>query len=53
MEMILGGIDLDAETGERWGYFNRALPAGDPGAYVDGERDPQRVIEAMGGAAPS
>ncbi len=26
-EIIFGGIDLDAETGERWGYFNRALPA--------------------------
>jgi enoyl-CoA hydratase/carnithine racemase len=25
-EVIIGGVDLDAETGERWGYFDRALP---------------------------
>lgn len=25
-EIILGGVDLDAETGERWGYFDRAMP---------------------------
>ncbi|HZZ90756.1 MAG TPA: enoyl-CoA hydratase/isomerase family protein [Caulobacteraceae bacterium] len=35
MEVILGGIDLDAETAERWGYLNRALPAGEIGPYVD------------------
>jgi enoyl-CoA hydratase/carnithine racemase len=27
IEVILGGIDLDAETAERWGYLNRALAA--------------------------
>jgi len=27
MEIILCGIDVDAETAERWGWFNRALPA--------------------------
>jgi enoyl-CoA hydratase/carnithine racemase len=27
LELILGGIDLDAVTAERWGYLNRALPA--------------------------
>lgn len=27
LEAVLGGIDLDAETAERWGYLNRALPA--------------------------
>jgi len=27
MEVILGGDDLDAETAEKWGYLNRALPA--------------------------
>ena len=27
IEVIIGGIDLDAETAERWGYLNRALPA--------------------------
>jgi enoyl-CoA hydratase/carnithine racemase len=35
MEVILGGIDLDAATAERWGYLNRALPAGEIGPYVD------------------
>ena len=36
LEVILGGIDLDAETAERWGYLNRALPAGEIRPYVDG-----------------
>ena len=27
METILGAIDLDAETAERWGYLNRAFPS--------------------------
>ncbi|MEO0493570.1 MAG: enoyl-CoA hydratase/isomerase family protein [Actinomycetota bacterium] len=35
-ELILGGLDLDAATGEAWGYFNRALPADELDAYVDG-----------------
>src|SRR5215469_1785422 len=35
MEVILGGIDLDAATAERWGYLNRALPAGEIGPYVE------------------
>jgi len=35
LEMILGGIDLDAETAERWGYLNRALPADAIGPWVD------------------
>jgi len=35
LEVVLGGIDLDAETGERWGYWNRALPPGSIAAYVD------------------
>ena len=26
MEIILGGIDIDAETAESWGLINRALP---------------------------
>ncbi|MEJ6514958.1 MAG: enoyl-CoA hydratase/isomerase family protein [Pseudomonadales bacterium] len=25
MEVILGGIDMDAETAEKWGYLNRAF----------------------------
>jgi enoyl-CoA hydratase/carnithine racemase len=36
LEVILGGIDLDAETGERWGYFNRIFGPGEIGPYVDG-----------------
>ncbi|HWF76005.1 MAG TPA: enoyl-CoA hydratase/isomerase family protein [Caulobacteraceae bacterium] len=35
LEVILGGIDLDAATAERWGYLNRALPAAEVGPYVD------------------
>jgi enoyl-CoA hydratase/carnithine racemase len=35
LEVILGGIDLDAETAERWGYLNRALPADEIGGFVD------------------
>ena len=35
IEVILGGIDLDAETAERWGYLNRALSAEAIGPYVD------------------
>jgi enoyl-CoA hydratase/carnithine racemase len=35
LEVILGGIDLDAETAERWGYLNRALAAEEIGPYVD------------------
>ena len=27
MEIILGGVDIDAETAEAWGLLNRALPA--------------------------
>lgn len=35
LEVILGGIDLDADTAERWGYLNRALAAEEIGPYVD------------------
>jgi len=34
LELILGGLDLDALTAERWGYLNRALPAGEIAGYV-------------------
>ncbi|MBC7520697.1 MAG: enoyl-CoA hydratase/isomerase family protein [Sandarakinorhabdus sp.] len=34
LEVILGGIDMDAETAERWGWLNRALAAGEIDAYV-------------------
>lgn len=35
MEVILGAIDLDAETAERWGYLNRALPPDELRPFVD------------------
>ncbi len=35
IEVILGGIDVDAETAERWGYLNRAFKADEIGPYVD------------------
>jgi enoyl-CoA hydratase/carnithine racemase len=34
LELILGGLDLDAVTAASWGYLNRALPADEIGAYV-------------------
>lgn len=34
LEIILGGIDMDAETAERWGWLNRALPAGEIDGFV-------------------
>jgi enoyl-CoA hydratase/carnithine racemase len=35
MEVIMGGIDMDADTAERWGYLNRAFEAGQIGPYVE------------------
>lgn len=35
LEAILGCIDLDAETAERWGYLNRAFEAHEIGPYVE------------------
>ena len=36
LEVILGGIDLDAATAERWGYLNRAFASlAELDAYVD------------------
>lgn len=35
LEIILGSDDLDAETAERWGYLNRALPAERLDEFVD------------------
>jgi enoyl-CoA hydratase/carnithine racemase len=35
MEIIIGGVDLDAETGERWGYFNRIFEPGEIAPYVE------------------
>jgi enoyl-CoA hydratase/carnithine racemase len=35
LEVILAGEDLDAETAERWGWLNRALPPSDVGPFVE------------------
>ncbi|MBV8361066.1 MAG: enoyl-CoA hydratase/isomerase family protein [Deltaproteobacteria bacterium] len=35
MEVIMGGIDMDADTAERWGYLNRAFEPGQIGPYVE------------------
>lgn len=35
MEVILGGLDLDAATADSWGYVTRALPGSEIDAYVD------------------
>jgi enoyl-CoA hydratase/carnithine racemase len=35
IEVILGGIDLDAESAERWGYLNRAFEPAQIGPYVE------------------
>jgi enoyl-CoA hydratase/carnithine racemase len=35
MEIVLGGADLDAETADRWGLVNRALPPAEVGPFVD------------------
>jgi len=34
LEVILGAMDVDAETAERWGYLNRALPPDELDAFV-------------------
>ena len=34
MEIILGGIDIDAETAQAWGLINRALPPEELEPYV-------------------
>ena len=35
LEIVLGCGDIDAETAERWGYVNRALPADELHRFVD------------------
>lgn len=35
LEIILGSDDLDAETAERWGYLNRALPPQELDDFVE------------------
>ena len=34
-ELILGALDLDAATADRWGYLTRALPDDEIAGYVD------------------
>jgi len=34
MEIVLGGVDIDARTAEQWGYLNRALPADELRRFV-------------------
>lgn len=36
MEIVLGGVDIDAVTAERWGYLNRALDPAELRPFVDG-----------------
>jgi enoyl-CoA hydratase/carnithine racemase len=35
LEIVLGGADLDADTADRWGLVNRALPPDEVGPFVD------------------
>jgi enoyl-CoA hydratase/carnithine racemase len=35
IEVILAGIDMDADTAERWGYLNRAFEPGMISSYVE------------------
>jgi len=35
LETILGCVDIDAETAERWGYLNRAFAPHEIGPYVE------------------
>jgi enoyl-CoA hydratase/carnithine racemase len=35
LEVILGGMDIDAATAEAWGYVDRALPADELRRFVD------------------
>jgi enoyl-CoA hydratase/carnithine racemase len=35
LEIVLGGADLDAETADRWGLVNRALPPEQVWPFVD------------------
>jgi enoyl-CoA hydratase/carnithine racemase len=49
VEVILGGIDMDAETAERWGYLNRAFEPAQIGPYVEwlAERIASFPVEAV------
>src|SRR5207245_9471456 len=50
MEIVLGSIDVDAETAERWGWLNRALPPADLDGYVDGLAQQMRSFPAEAAA---
>lgn len=39
MEIVIGGVDVDAETLEAWGWLNRSLPTADLDRHVDGLAD--------------
>lgn len=39
MEIVLGGVDIDAEALDQWGWLNRSLPVADLSRYVDGIAD--------------
>ncbi len=49
VEVILGGIDMDADTAERWGYLNRAFEPAQIGPYVEwlAERIASFPVEAV------
>ena len=47
-EIILGGVDIDAETAEAWGLLNRALPADELTSHVDALA--QRIASYPAGA---
>ncbi|MDA0566849.1 enoyl-CoA hydratase/isomerase family protein [Streptomonospora sp. S1-112] len=58
LEVVLGGDPVDAETAERYGWVNRALPADELDAFVDRlARNiaalPDGVIEAAKSAVPA
>jgi enoyl-CoA hydratase/carnithine racemase len=36
MEIVLGAVDIDAPTAERWGWLNRAVPDDELRGFVDG-----------------
>jgi enoyl-CoA hydratase/carnithine racemase len=48
LEVILGGMDIDAATAETWGYVDRALPADELRRFVD--KLARRIASAPTGA---
>ena len=36
MDVVLGAVDIDGPTAERWGFLNRALPGEQLTSFVDG-----------------